>query len=128
MQLEHVAVIVADAEAVADWYCRHLQMRVVRQGPAPARMHFLADSSGRVVLEIYHMPADQVPDYGAMHPLVLHLAFATGDAAGTHQRLVEAGATALGGVGANDTGDVMAMLRDPWGLAIQLCQRLEPMA
>ncbi len=35
-------------------------------------MHFLADGSGRVMLEMYNNPAATVPDYNAMHPLVLH--------------------------------------------------------
>ena len=125
---EHLAVNVDDPVAMADWYCRHLGMSVARQGQAPDHMHFLADASGRLVLEIYRAVPDQVPDYGAMHPLLLHIAFATDDARGEVERLVEAGCTALGGVRVNADGDHMARLRDPWGLALQLCQRAEPMA
>ncbi len=70
---------------------------------------------------------DEVPDYAAMNPLVLHLAFATQDAQATMEKLVAAGASALGDVRVTPAGDHMAMLRDPWGLALQLCQRAEPM-
>ena len=125
---EHLAVNVDDPVAMAEWYCAHLGMSVARRGEAPDHMHFLADASGRLVLEIYRALPDQVPDYGDMHPLLLHIAFATEDAAADVERLVAAGCTALGGVRVNDAGDHMAMLRDPWGLALQLCQRAEPMS
>ena len=49
------------------------------------------------------------------------------DAQGTHDRLVAAGGTALAGVTTNDAGDRLAMMRDPWGFSLQLCQRAEPM-
>lgn len=124
---EHAAVNVADPEAMAAWYGEHLGVTVVRKGEPPALMHFLADAGGRVFLEIYRALPDQVPDYVSMHPLVLHLAFATDDASATLDRLVAAGATALGPAAPNAQGDTMAMLRDPWGLALQLCQRAEPM-
>lgn len=127
LKVEHFAINVADPVAMAAWYCEHLNMQVVRQGDAPDHTHFLADASGRMMLEIYHALPDQVPDYAAMHPLVLHLAFATENAQATHDHLLAAGATAMGGVGAKPSGDQMAMLRDPWGLVIQLCQRQTPL-
>ena len=124
---EHLAVNVDDPVGMAAWYCTHLGMTVARKGEAPDHMHFLADASGRLVFEIYRALPDQVPDYGSMPPLVLHIAFASDDAETDVQRLVAAGCTALGGVRVNDAGDHMAMLRDPWGLSLQLCQRSEPM-
>jgi glyoxylase I family protein len=127
LQVEHMAINVTDPEAFAQWYGEHLGMKVIRKGDPPDLMHFLADSGGRVVLEIYRALPDQVPDYAAMHPLVLHLAFAAQDAQATMNQLVTAGATALGDVRINELGDHMAMLRDPWGFAIQLCQRQQPM-
>ena len=127
LKVEHLAINVTDPTAMAAWYCEHLNMQIISQGEPPTHTHFLADASGRTMLEIYCALPDQVPDYAAMHPLVLHLAFATDNAQAAHDRLVAAGATAMGGVGAKPSGDQMAMLRDPWGLVIQLCQRQTPM-
>ena len=125
-RFEHFAINVEDPTAMADWYCAHLGMQVARRGEAPNCMHFLADASGAVVLEIYRSLPDQVPDYGAMHPLLLHIAFDVEDAEAVHDRLVAAGATSESkGVSTNDAGDCMAMLRDPWGFCVQLCQRRE---
>ena len=42
MKLEHVALLVADPVAMADWYTKHLGMRVAREGDAPGHARFLA--------------------------------------------------------------------------------------
>ena len=92
LQLEHIAVNVTDPQGMAKWYGEHLGMTVVRKGDPPDYMHFLADSGGRVVLEIYRALPDEVPDYAAMHPPVLHPAFATQDARARVEKPVPAGA------------------------------------
>ncbi|MBI2504032.1 MAG: VOC family protein [Candidatus Latescibacteria bacterium] len=127
LKLEHFAVNVAEPVAMADWYCKNLGMSVFRKGEGPVHMHFLADASGRVVLELYTNPPELVPDYRSMNPLVLHLAFATADIRATHQGLVAAGAAPIGEISANPSGDQLAFLRDPWGLTVQLVQRVSPM-
>ena len=127
MIFEHFAINVQDPVAVANWYVEHLQMKVVRQGEAPAHMHFLADSTGSVVIELYINPPELIPDYAAQDPQVLHMAFAVEDMAGTIKRLEQAGATHFSGPGKTPAGDTLAMLRDPWGFSIQLTQRAEPM-
>ena len=124
--VEHIAWNVADPAAVADWYVSHLGMRVVRSGPAPTHVRFLADASGRVVVEIYNNTADPVPDYAAQHPARLHFAFHTDDPDGSRNELIAAGATLVDELTAPD-GSRLVMLRDPWGLALQLCQRTTPL-
>ena len=127
MKVEHIAWQVADPLAAADWYVEHLGMRIVRDGGAPAHVRFLADETGRVLLEIYNNPAVDVPDYAAMDPLHLHLAFVVVDVAAERDRLVAAGATVVDAFKTTGAGDEMAMLRDPWGLPVQLMKRSEPM-
>ena len=127
LKFEHFAINVDDPVSVAAWYCDHLGMRVVRHGDAPVHMHFLADSTGRVVLEIYNSPPELVPDYPAQDPQVLHLALATADIEQSIEELKTAGATHLSGPGTTPAGDQLAMLRDPWGFAVQLTQRAQPM-
>lgn len=62
-----------------------------------------------------------------MDPLLLHIAFVCEDLAATTKRLVAAGATLVAGPELLPSGDELAMLRDPWGLAIQLAKRATPM-
>lgn len=127
MKIEHFAYQVADAASVGDWYCRHLGFSVKRGADAPVPVRFLSDTSGQVMLEIYTNPRIVTPDYAAMDPLLLHIAFVCADLRPTVDRLMAAGATWVSGPEKIPTGDELAMLRDPWGLAIQLCRRAKPM-
>jgi hypothetical protein len=40
---------------------------------------------------------------------------------------MRAGAAAVGEIQSNDAGDEVAMLRDPWGIAVQLVTRRDRM-
>lgn len=126
LNLEHIACNVADPPAMAAWYVEHLGMRVVRHSPEPPRIHFLADAAGRAVIEIYSNAADPIPDYAAMHPLRFHIAFATSDPDASRDALVAAGATFVEERAMGD-GSRLLMLRDPWGVPLQLCQRTRPL-
>ena len=125
LNLEHVACNVADPVAMAAWYVAHLGMRVVRHVPAPSQIHFLADAAGRALIEIYRNAADPIPDYAAMHPIRFHIAFATHDPDASRAALVAAGATFVEESTTPD-GSRLLMLRDPWGIALQLCKRTTP--
>jgi uncharacterized glyoxalase superfamily protein PhnB len=127
MLIEHFAVQVAFPTQMADWYGRHLGLSITRHVGGKADTHFLCDSSGRVLLEIYNNPAIDVPDYASMHPLYLHLAFISEDVEADCKRLVEADASVVDAMVTTPAGDRLAMLRDPWGFAIQLCCRATAM-
>jgi hypothetical protein len=101
-------------------------MSIAKKEKYPPYTHFLTDSSGTVMVEIYNNPADQVPDYRSMDPLLLHLAFVSEEPGKDKQRLLDAGATLVSDEVLPD-GSHLVMLRDPWGLAIQLCKRANPM-
>jgi len=122
MKLEHFAINVSDPRAFADWYVRHMGLKVVRQMDKAPFTTFLADDSGNVMIEIYNNPPDEVPPYRTMNPLLLHLAFVSNDPEADCKRLAEAGAELVEEVRLND-GSFLVMMRDPWGLALQLCKR-----
>ncbi len=127
MKIEHAACQVRDPVAVGQWYVQHLGMTVKRSQAESPFMRFLADDGDGVMLEFYNNPAVEVPNYREMHPLVFHVAFLTDDVRGTRGRLLAAGATAEGEVSVTPAGDEIAMLRDPWGLPVQLIKRRVPM-
>ena len=126
LNLEHVALNVADPVAMAAWYVKNLGMRIVKESSAAPSIHFLADAAGRSVIEIYSNAADPLPDYASMHPLRLHVAFAAPDPDAVRAALVAAGASFVDEI-AREDGTRLVMLRDPWGLALQLCKRPEPL-
>jgi len=125
MKIEHTAFNVSDPVAVAAWYSNHLGFRIVRHIPQPAQTHFLADENG-AMLEIYCNPPEEVPDYPSMDPLIFHMAFVSEDPETDRARLTEAGASFHSEVRTDD-GSHLVMMKDPWGLAIQLCKRGTPM-
>ncbi|HPD14228.1 MAG TPA: VOC family protein [Planctomycetota bacterium] len=127
MVIEHLGLNVPEPAAMADWYVAHLGLRVVLAKDQPVPVRFLADSAGRVMLEVYRNPAVPVPDYWAIDPLVLHLAFTSGDVPGDYRRFLAAGATAATAPNVLPTGDEIAIVRDPWGFAVQLVRRARPM-
>ena len=126
MNMEHVALNVADPVAMTAWYTEHFGMEMVRGISEPPYTRFLADADRNVVVEIYRHEHIPVPAYGEMDPLLLHLAFSTDNADAEIGRLTEAGAESIEDQRLPD-GTRLVMLRDPWGLAIQLCQRTEPL-
>jgi len=71
-------------------------------------------------LEFYLNNTVPVPDYPSLNAFSFHVAFQVDDVAATRERLLQAGATAEGEVTTNDDGDKLAMVRDPWGLPVQL--------
>lgn len=127
VKIEHTAYQVDDPVAFAHWYVTHLGLTVARAQAASPFGHFLADDGGAVMLEVYRNADLLVPDYRAMNPLLHHLAFRADDVPAVRARLLAAGATSEGDVQHTDSGDVVAMLRDPWGLPIQLVSRAVPM-
>lgn len=126
MNFEHVGLNVAEPLAAADWYAAHLGLKIVRRMDQPPFTVFLADSDGTMLVEFYRNPPDQVPPYATMNPLLLHLAFVSADPAADKERLLRAGATFVEEAHLPD-GSLLVMLRDPWGLALQLCRRSMPM-
>ncbi len=126
MNFEHVGLNVAEPLAAAAWYAEHLGLTIVRRKEQPPFTVFLADSDGTMLVEFYLNPPDAVPPYATMNPLLLHLAFVSADPAQDKDRLIRAGAKFVEDLYLTD-GTCLVMLRDPWGLALQLCKRGAPL-
>jgi catechol 2,3-dioxygenase-like lactoylglutathione lyase family enzyme len=126
MKLEHVALNVEYPVEMAQWYVNNLGMKIVSSQETAPFTHFLADDSGRIMIEIYCNPANEVPPYRSMNALLVHLAFVSENPDNDKDRLLKAGATFDNEV-RMDNGTLLIMMRDPWGVAIQLCKRAKPM-
>jgi glyoxylase I family protein len=126
MRFEHFALNVPDARAAAAWYVEHLGFTIVRAAEHAPYTRFLADETGRTVFEIYTNPAAPVPDYRQQHWLVAHLAVVSRDIEADRARLEQAGAT-LATIDDLPDGSRLIMMRDPWGVSLQLCRRATSM-
>lgn len=129
MKIEHIGYMVQAPIQVAEWYCQNMGFRVARGMQVSPITHFLLDAGGNGMLEVYNNPAASVPDYTSMDPLVFHIAFDIGGESleGIRDRLLANGATLYSNLATTPAGDQLIMLRDPWGLAIQLAKRNKPM-
>jgi glyoxylase I family protein len=127
MKFEHFALNVPDAKATALWYVTHLGLKVARTRSDAPFTSFLADDSGRVIFEVYSNAAAPYPDFEAAHPLCFHVAFIADDPSAVRTRLVAAGATPAYEETLPD-GSFLIMVRDPWGIPLQLVKRVTPFA
>jgi catechol 2,3-dioxygenase-like lactoylglutathione lyase family enzyme len=128
MKIEHIGFNVKEPQAAADWYVANLGMNLVKQGGPPTYGRFLADGPGQTVLEFYRNDKAPIPDYAATDPITLHVAIVSSDVRGDRKRLITAGATPAGEATVTPEGDELAVVRDPWGLAIQLARRGKPLS
>lgn len=126
MKIEHFAINVVDPLAISKWYVENMGLNIVKQDYEAPFMCFLADNSGKVMLEIYKNPVNYIPDYKNMDPLILHLAFVSDFPEMDRERLENAGAQVISKDKFKD-GTELIMLKDPWGLSIQLCKRGIPL-
>ena len=129
MNFEHAGFQHPDPVAGAKWYVEHLGLTIVRGSSEEPFAHFLADSVGRVVIEMYRNPAAPVPDYRSQNILVFHLALESDDVRADRDRLVAAGATVEIDVPAEPVAgaDEVVTLHDPWGVPVQMVRRARPM-
>lgn len=127
MIIEHLAFNVHNPAEVAAWYVKAFEMRLGRALGAPFFAHFVVDATGHTVLEFLNNANVPVPDYAAINPFNLHIAFLTTDIRAEHARLLTLGATVEDAIATNAAGDQLVYLRDPWGLTVQLVQRVQPL-
>lgn len=126
MKFEHFAINVPNASAMSLWYEDNLGLKVKKKMADPPYMTFLADDSGTVMLEIYSNPKGETLEFTQLHPLTVHLALVSEDPVSDKARLIAAGASEMSDDFLPD-GSHLVMLRDPWGICIQLCKRAVPM-
>lgn len=127
MIFEHFALNVPEPRAQAQWYVKHVGFSVARSREDAPFTHFLADETGRVAFELYCNPKAPVPDYAAMHPLCFHVAVVSRDAQADRKKLEAAGARLFLEEPQPD-GSLLVMMRDPWNVPLQLCQRTTPLS
>lgn len=126
MKLEHVAINVPNAKALAQWLVDNLGMRMVVANDVSPYMHFVADEAGSM-LEIYSNPVAEMPDYANMHPVTLHLAFSSANIEADRERLLAAGASPVGEINVTPEGHKLAFFRGPDNVPVQLVQRSKPL-
>ncbi|MFV0366135.1 MAG: VOC family protein [Mangrovibacterium sp.] len=125
MKIEHFALNVSDSVAMAEWYVENLAFKMVKAGSDAPFVRFIADADG-CMLELYSNSSAPTFDFSQVHHLSLHLAFESDCPETDQKRLEAAGASFVEKVETPD-GDTLIMMKDPWGVAVQLCKRSQRM-
>jgi catechol 2,3-dioxygenase-like lactoylglutathione lyase family enzyme len=126
MIFEHFALNVKKPIEAAEWYVKNCEMKIVKGSLEPPFAHFLSDKTGRVVLEIYKNDSAEIIELENKHPLEFHFAFMVKNAEEIKNKLLNNGAAFVEELHLND-GSHLVMLRDPFGVPLQLCQRGIPL-
>lgn len=123
--VDHPAIACRESRALANWYLRHLEMRVIAEDGREPPAYVLGYEAGGAVIEI--MPArDDGPAPAAQlrfQPGLRHLAFRVNDFAAAKAKLEAAGVVFITEPGEALGGGRIASFRDPEGNELQIVQR-----
>ena len=124
---EHFALNVADPQSMTNWYCENLGMKVHRKGTPPTYTNFIADAAHNMMFELFINSAYPLLDMSKINPLSIHIAFVVEDVRAIRNGLIAAGATIVDDMTVSASGDEILMLRNPWGIPLQIIKRAKPM-
>ncbi len=123
MNIEHIGFLSHEPIQMGQWYKDNLGFRIIIvDGSDSDGVVFLEDDNG-TVLEIGNLPGISPVDFRLHHPLSFHLAIECLSPENEAKRLVEAGAELVGESLKNAHKGEKILVRDPWGLTIQLLNR-----
>ncbi len=122
MTFEHFALNVSKPVEMGQWYIDNCEMKLVKSMEEYPYTRFLADKSGQVVLEIYSNTSQRIPEYNKQHPLEFHFALTVSNPIEIKDKLVKAGAKVEEEIKLDD-GSHLIMMRDPFGVPLQLVKR-----
>ena len=124
VSFEHIALNVKDPVAMANWYCENLGMKIMLES---GTTRFVSDQDGNMMFEFYNNESAPIQDYASQDMLVLHIAFHVDNVQAICDNLIKAGAKWDSKLNITNSGDEIATLRDPWGVAIQFVKRAKRM-
>ena len=123
---EHVAFNVRDSRAQAAWHRSEFGLKVSREGGGPDYGFFLVDGGEHMMFELYQNSRHPVLDFPNMSSMSVHLAYVVTNVAAAKEGLLAKGATIAEDLATTPSGDHVLMIRDPWGLSVQLVKRVVP--
>ena len=122
--IEHIGLTVTDPVAMAEWYRDVLGFTIAFSGADDEKaVAFIIDAGGKIMLELGKLPgiaplADRID-----HHLQAHIALLSDDPLKDAAYLESKGATFIEKCPVTRPGELLVVLRDPWGITIQLVRR-----
>ena len=123
MKIEHIGLLSSAPIQMGHWYNKHLGFKIIIEDGTDAEgVIFIKDDSGTVI-EIGNLSGISPVEFRSHHPLSIHLAVECSSPENKAKCLVEAGAELIGESLKNAYKGEKILVRDPWGLTIQLINR-----
>ncbi len=123
IKFEHIAFLLPNPGKAVEWYCSNLDMKIVNKGKGSI---FVTDSARNIMLEFLINNEVKPLNFRKINVLSLHIAFHTKNAEMLKKKLIGNDATVESDLTTTDSGDKIMILRDPWGIPIQLVERKNP--
>jgi len=120
--VEHLGIVVARPADAAVWYREHLGFNVLRVGQE-GDVAFIQCPATGLILELIREGEVNAAVRSLTHPLQVHLAVRTSAYESDLSRLLEAGAEFSMDCKTNDPEAKVCILKDPFGIFLQLAQR-----
>jgi glyoxylase I family protein len=122
MYVEHMGICVGHPFEMADWYVRNFDFEILKKsGTKDDGVVFIGDGKGNTVLELYNAPGTGKINFSSLTPLQFHIAIEVESPYEKSLELEKAGAK-IEGKPVSDN-DWKYMVRDPWGLTLQILNR-----
>ena len=118
MVYEHTAIGFEQPAPAADWYCRNLDLELVRK--LGDSWFLLVDKSGNCMIELY-----KFTDTDVRSPFSGHLGFSVNNVEEARERMREAGAFVKDIICYEANGDCFFDAVDPWGNRLQFMKRVD---
>jgi hypothetical protein len=124
MKIEHIGILVTAPISIGNWYNEHLGLKIIRQlGTDDDGVTFLQDKETEIVIEFAKLKEIAVVDFNNFDPLQLHIAIECDDPLNLSSKLEKVGATFIGESARADAKNERILVKDPWGITIQLINR-----
>jgi uncharacterized glyoxalase superfamily protein PhnB len=120
--IEHIGFVIADPGAAADWYEKNLGFTILRKAENNS-VAFIREPESGLIFELIGNPDIHPIDKDLTHPLQVHIAIKSINILEDKQALVNAGAQFVMDCRTDDPAAKVCILKDPFGLFLQLAQR-----
>ena len=120
--IEHIGFVISTPCKAADWYVKNLGFTLLRKAENNS-VAFIKEPHSGLIFELIGNPDIHPIDKDLTHPLQVHIAIKSENINLDRQRLIDAGATFVMDCRTDHPGAKVCIVKDPFGLYIQLAQR-----
>lgn len=125
MRIEHIGFLVSEPISIGNWYKEYLNLKIIKSfGNNEEGAVFLKDAKTGTILEFGKFKETLNFNYNELKPLQIHIAIECQDPLELAKKLESAGAMIIGESPKAEVKNERILVKDPWGITIQLINRI----